>query len=304
MNGKLGWAALAAAVSMTASCGGRPGLAGASGTVNAAALTALFAGTAMGTQLDGLVFTGTGNVTPPLGLPAGVGFVASLNKATNYDPCTVKTGSQTTDADADGIAKFFRQDFNCTSLPANPGTYSRVGYFQELDKDDTKHSIQGGFKYEMNFSSDYDAPHELDHSVWRGTWEATVDGATIVMGHDYTLVSDNEQRTGPRLISKFATQTQWTQTYRPTNLALPWQAGTYSLDGFVRFSGNINHNNKLVPIDVVFAVKATNLTYDRTACPGGHFRNGFMSFTDGGGNVLKYTYVNCTMTRTFNGQTI
>lgn len=289
---------MAASIAALTSCGGgAPGeLTEASGSIDAASMKAVIAGAGGSVSIASLKSSmkiDAGAVSPPFSLPGGIGLLD------DYANCTTTTGS-TTDADSDGIAKGFKRTFDCDSVPVSLGTVSRKGTYEEADKDETKSGWLGGFSTKFEFSDIYDASHEYNESVWSGTWEATTGTSSISLDYGFTISNKNiVHSTGTE--SAFEYQTQWTQSYAFEDAASPWMKGTMSLDGFFRLTGSIDYHNQLHDVAVVFKVTTDHLVYDRTACPVGFFKSGSMSYIDGSGNELKYSYNNCVETETFNG---
>lgn len=290
--------ALSAAI-LASSCGGG-GLGGAEGSLDAKTLSAVLTSLPFTTILTGMKFDG-GAVTAPVSLPAGVGFAAFVDQ---YSSCSVKEGSSA-DADGDGIAKNLTVTYNCPSLNANPGTYSRVGTYSETDFNDNKSSILGGFEFAFDFYSIYDAPHEYNEGSWKGSWAAKVEGKSIKMTHAYSIVNKNIQRTGggSHEPTDFTWQSDWVQTYFPDDMAAPWDKGRITWAGYLKLLGQLVANNQPYNVYVVYEID-TNVTYDRVGCAGSYFKDGYIKFIDAGGNVVKYQYTNCTQSRTINGATL
>lgn len=291
----------AAFIAALTSCGGNaPGeLTEASGSIDAASMKAVIAGSGGPVSIASLKTSmkiDAGTVSPPFTLPSGMGFTND-----EYTACTTTTGS-TTDADGDGIAKGFRSTFDCNNvaMQTGNGTLTRVGYYEEADRDDTKVGWLGGFTTKFEFDSAYDFSHEYGSYVWAGSWDAQTTATSIAMDYGFTISSTNAVRaTGTESTIEY--QTQWKQAYLFDNATTPWMKGTMSLDGFFRLKGSIDYHNEVHDVAVVFKVTTDHLLYDRTACPTGFFKSGSMSYTDGSGNVLKYSYNNCVETETFNG---
>lgn len=304
MTKKMTAAFAAFALALTGSCGGDGGLMGAQGNVDAKTMTALLAGGSpvnFNQLLQSMEFDGTTAIQMPVSLPTGVGF-ASLQFAGIFDGCTTKTGSAT-DADGDGVAKGLKQVFNCSGISHPPGTMSLTGTYEEIDGDDAKPSIEGGWSFTYDFSSTYDAPHEYNDTVWSGGYSAKVSGKRTTMISQYKISNKQLQRQPPGPPTDFVLQSDWSTIYDAVDASQPWTAGTMTWDGYFGLTGKVSVASTLYEVAVVWQVKS-KITYDRAACPGGFYKDGYMQFIDGGGGVFEYKYVNCNVTKFFNGKAI
>jgi hypothetical protein len=106
-------------------------------------------------------------------------------------------------------------------------------------------------------------------------------------------------------LSDFEWQSDWKSSHVPEDMAAPWQKGEYKNTGFFRVTGAYTDNQKKRhEINVVFRIETKDLLYDRGACGSTFFKSGSLSYFDSAENEFKYSFSNCTMTRTFNGQTL
>lgn len=300
--------ALVGASLALASCGGESDPTEAAGSIDSATLSALATTTAFTDMKKAIVPSASGSITPPLsGLPAGVGFMGSHNLESEgdlYTSCTTTSGSDTDGPDGDGIPSFYREDYNCNeiAIPGHNGTTTMTGYMTKQDYNDTKYGVLGGYMFEFDMSYDQKFPHENNLGNWKGSWGAVLNGNTINLISTFSSEAGSIP-TGSEPPSQWKASSNFSTAYTPTNANAPWQAGSLSFSGFSRFSGTLYDSNQKTSygLDVTFKIESSGLTYDRTACPSSFFQNGTYKLIDGTGNVLAFTYVNCTETRTFNG---
>ncbi|MES2962291.1 MAG: hypothetical protein V4760_00270 [Bdellovibrionota bacterium] len=288
------------------SCGGESDLTAAGGTIESGALATVLAGTAFTDFKTSITPSGTGGLSIPVsGLPTGTGTLVAL-APTGFEACTTTSGSATDGADADRVRAFYRQDLNCTDLVFHGGTNTFTGYYQEKDYDETKYGWAGGFLYDFDMTYKSVYSHETNEGRWKGLWSVVNTGTTITTIGEWFSEGGSTPTATPAQKSVWRSTNKSSTVLTPTNMATPWQAGSTVINGYFGVTGVIYNSTTSTSygLDVVFKIESQNLTYDRTTCTTGHYKDGTLSFTDGGGNVLKYTWVSCTETRTFNGTTI
>jgi hypothetical protein len=303
--------ALVGASLALASCGGESTPTEAAGSIDSATLSALASTTALTDMKAAIVPSASGSITPPLsGLPTGVGFVGSHSlypESSIYASCMTATGSDVDGADADDIPSSYREDYDCNEIPipGHNGTSTMTGYISKQDYDDTKYGILGGYMFDFDLNYDQKFSHENNVGNWSGSWGVVISGNTINLVSTFSSEAGSIPTTGEPA-SLWKATSNFSTAYTPTNAAAPWQAGSVVFSGFSRFSGTLYDNTlkQSYDLDVTFKIESTGLTYDRAACPASFFQNGTYKLTDGAGNVLAFTYVNCTETRTFNGASI
>lgn len=293
---------------MLGSCGGNGGdLTAATGSVDQAAMASLLASSAtMFTDaMNSMKFDGSTDVALPFsGLNASVGAQSLSQSAGTFDACTVKSGSKA-DADSDGVAVGFRQDFNCNNIPHGNALMTLSGFYSEIDLDDTKFGMAGGFEFEFEFEDIYQASHETNTGRWQGFWTMKNTATAMTTESKFTAVSSSVPTDPADGLSDFEWQSDWKSSHFPEDMAAPWQKGVYKNSGFFRVTGAYtDQQKKRHEINVVFRVETKDLSYDRTACGTTFFKDGSLSYFDAEGNEFKYSFSGCTMTRTFNGQTL
>lgn len=300
-----------AGLTVLSSCGGDGGdLTDASGSVDQAMMVSLLAsGATMFTDSMGsFKFDGGGQVSLPFSnLDASIGQKNVQQTAAgggSFDSCTTKSGNKT-DADNDGIAVSYRQDFNCNGVSDGGALVSQVGFYSEKDLDDAKFGMRGGFEYEFEIRNVYEVAHETNTGAWRGLWSLRRTGSTYETESKYTAVSSNVPTDPTNGLADFEWQSTWKTVHTPEDMDSPWLKGKFKNDGFFRVTGKYTDNQKrLHEINVVFRVETKDLVYDRNACGGGFFKDGSYSYFDASGNEFKFSYTNCTEKKTFNGQDI
>ncbi len=292
-----------------ASCGGESELSEAGGSIDQATLTMLLTTTAFSDLTSSIVPSGTGSISLPVpGLPSGVGSLGlgklgTMAGQADFGTCTVTSGAKTDGVDGDGVPASYREEFNCFGIN---GTSDLTGFMQMTDYDDTKHGVAGGYLFEFDITYNDRFGHENNFGVWRGTWGVTTSATQISMTSTYSSEAGSIPTADPDNAERWKVQNNHSTVYTPTDMASPWQAGAMTFSGYSRFSGRLYSQAQatVYPLDVTFRVESSNLTYDRTACPGSFFKDGSFTFSDGAGNRFTYTYVNCVQSRAFNGSAI
>lgn len=286
----------------TVSCGGgEDALDAAGGEVSAAAIPLLIASQGFTSFKSGLVPQSAGAITPP-GLGGVVPFAGGAGIMAGdplYTPCTTTEGSDTDGPDNDGIPLNYVVRFNCEGVADMAALRTMVGTYTATDKDDTVYGIKGGYKFEYDIvqKGEYFVGRQYE-AGWSGLWEATSTASTITLDHDFNVKVGEDLEDAAKATS-IAFRSKFTTVYTPTNMAMPFAAGAMKLSGFYRVSGTLSDNTNSAGISVAFELSSEGLEYG-----GCGLKEGSFTLTDGSGNKVVYSYVNCVETRTFNGQAI
>lgn len=291
------------------SCGGEAELAGPEGQITSTAMATVLASTAFTDFSAAVLPKATGAISLPFSSsPGNVGQFDGTSVrplAANYTACTSSTGSTTDGTDADSIPLSFSQVFSCNGIDNGFGTSTFTGSYSVTDKDDTKYGILGGFRFDADFTFADNMSHEVNEGSFGGYWDVTVGSTTITSANNYRAMVGSTPTSGTPPASKYSMSSKFDVVYTPANMALPWAAGSISLNGFYRLSGVIYDGvSTQHDLAVAFEISTSGLTYNRTDCPAGGYKDGSMTFTDGAGNRLVFSYNSCTLTRQFNGQSI
>ncbi|WP_347359254.1 hypothetical protein [Bdellovibrio sp.] len=283
-------------------CGGGGGaLTAAGGSVNLAQATAILNAQGISTVMQSLVPTGGSG--SPVTVPAA--FVGV------FDSCTKKNPDPTVDDDGDGIPALLEVKFNCNRVAGDqPGYFmDRVGSYKIQDFKDAAGAENkgwgGGYRYEYDFSNSYLAPQEEFTNVYDGFFEVKNTSSKMSYSTAYTGTVRGFNKTPVYFEFNWKWQSQWTNTYIPEDMSLPYQKGSAKFDGFFGVSGVMapdQQTGKQTEVKVVFALKSKNLRYDRSCTH--YWSEGSISYIDGSNNELRYEYTCGSQTVYFNGEDI
>lgn len=202
--------------------------------------------------------------------------------------CEPKVTGTTTDADSDGIAVDSTTTFDC-SASEDGMSFTMSGSFGMQDKDDA--NKYGGWAFSLN------------NIKWALTGNENVtfnlatngSGAVTLASGTYTGSIDQETEINVQdksLTSGYYFDLQIT----PTDIAHPEAGG--KIDKFEGFWSmkSVDANAE----QLTLGVKSDALVYDST-CADEQYKSGSISFTDGNDKVLKLSWDNCNLTKTFDG---
>ncbi|MEQ1875521.1 MAG: hypothetical protein ABL958_02675 [Bdellovibrionia bacterium] len=295
------------AAGVAASCGGDPiggAPTAASGSVSFAQATAL----ASGGTLTNMIANARPDQTPSFGGP-----VRSSNpdrgmenplesRDADFSSCASATAFDTTDADGDGIVVHLAAKFACKGITGDGGYTSDLsGSFEQKDLDDTKDWAEGGylFDYNMVFKTVLDASNSFSYR-FKGYYKSENTGTSFTQAADFHYGVTGIHNA---LTIDYLWRGTYTSTITPTDMTMPYAAGTSSMTGFFTARGGYGSGTSATTVNVVFKIVGADLVYD-TACAN-YYRSGTYTFSDAGGNAIVYTYdCNAATTRTYNGVTL
>jgi hypothetical protein len=196
--------------------------------------------------------------------------------------CTPTISGTTTDADGDGLPVNATFTYNsCTN--ASGDTVS--GSYTLKDDDDTKAwPLAGGSLTISNLT------FTLANT--------TGGGATIKVNANVSMHVGTTTLVNKAAVAFDVTTSNVAGTFKyfmnatttPTSMSQPSAAGSVDLNGFLVISANGN--------SLTASVAGTGVTYSN-ACQN-YFNNGVITFKDGAGNTLTYTFTNCTVAKAYN----
>jgi len=260
--------------------------------------------------LSSLQLQSTGAIRLPFsGVPESVGGSSNGNGSSRPNPdlsrCISISGSPQDGIDRDGIPLSFRQDFNCNGISNASGTSDLIGYYEVVDKDDTKYGALGGFSFKFDLSFDEARSQRRNQGSFSGWIDATPTETSFIFDRSYSYEFGLISMAQPAASGQLKFQNQMTTIYEPSDMASPWRSGTMKATGYSGFSGLFYNTaaQSVQPVNFVFKVEM-ELTYDVAKCANRFFKNGVMRFTDGSGNVLAYDFKDCNPVVTFNGEEV
>lgn len=260
--------------------------------------------------LSSLQLQSTGAIRLPFsGIPESVGGPSNGNGSSRPNPdlsrCISISGSPQDGIDRDGIPLSFRQDFNCDGISSASGTSDLIGFYEVVDKDDTKYGALGGFSFKFNLSFNEAIRQRRNQGAFSGWIDATPTDTSFIFDRAYSYESDLISMARPATSGQLKFQNQMITVYEPRDMANPWRSGAMTTTGYSGFSGLFYNTaaQSVEPVNFVFQVEM-ELTYDVDKCASRFFKDGAMRFTDGSGNVLAYDFKDCTPVVTFNGEEV
>ncbi len=210
------------------------------------------------------------------------------------DSCTKKEPAELVDADDDGIPVSLKVTYDCKDV----GTIklNQSGSYSLSDKNDADKI--GGFTGEMSFTSSYTQDGGFtSESTYSGKFDQTRDGATVSGSTSYKL--ENKGQVAGQEFSGVAAGMNITYKLTGTDANDIEKAGTAEISGFYALSPATVDGK---PQSRVVKISSEALTYDES-CDSG-YKSGTITATDGKDNKIVYTFTDCTVARTYNGEAI
>lgn len=283
-------------------------LSSASGHVDETTVKALLKTPAFHDFLASFKLQGDGKIRLPFSeVPEGIGVLqdGESSSAPDLRACMSVTGSPKDGEDRDGIPLLYRQDFDCYGISNASGKSDIVGYYQVVDKDDTKYGVLGGFAFNFNIAFNEDWPKQKNQGALSGKIDVTPEGETFVFERAYSYEIGINSTEKPEISGYLKLQNQMATVYAPKNIAKPWASGSMKTSGYCGFTAAFYNSaaQSSQPLSFVFEVEM-NVDYDLDKCGSSFFKNGSMQFVDGYGNVLAYNFKDCVPDVTFNGKSL